>query len=37
VPKGSCWYLVYRAQRSREPAFLAFQQWIRQAARAPID
>jgi LysR family glycine cleavage system transcriptional activator len=37
VPKGSCWYLVFRAARSREPAFLAFQGWIRQAARAPVD
>jgi LysR family transcriptional regulator, glycine cleavage system transcriptional activator len=37
VPKGSRWYLVFRAARSREPAFLAFQRWIRQAARTPTD
>jgi len=31
VPKGG-WYLVYRARRSRQPPFLAFQRWLRQAA-----
>lgn len=36
VPKG-CWYLVFRDARSHELAFLAFQRWIRQAARTPID
>jgi LysR family transcriptional regulator, glycine cleavage system transcriptional activator len=37
VPKGSCWYLVFRPARSGEPAFLAFQSWIKQAARTPPE
>jgi LysR family glycine cleavage system transcriptional activator len=37
VPKGSRWYLIYRAQRSREPAFLAFQRWIKGAAHASLE
>jgi hypothetical protein len=37
VPKGSRWYLIFRAQRSEEPAFLAFQRWIRQAARTSLE
>lgn len=36
VPKGSRWYLLFRAARREEPAFLAFQSWIRKAARAPL-
>jgi LysR family glycine cleavage system transcriptional activator len=36
VPKGSRWYLVYRAARAGEPAFLAFQSWLRRAAQASL-
>jgi LysR family glycine cleavage system transcriptional activator len=28
VPKGARWYLVYRAAREAEPAFVAFRDWI---------
>ena len=33
VPKGRHWYLVYRAVRESEPAFVAFRTWIMRAAR----
>ncbi|MBO0764759.1 MAG: LysR family transcriptional regulator [Hyphomicrobiaceae bacterium] len=36
VSKGSGWYLVSRAARAAEPAFLAFQSWIRKAARTSL-
>jgi LysR family glycine cleavage system transcriptional activator len=32
VPKGSRWYLIFRATRKGEPAFDAFHRWIVQAA-----
>jgi len=35
VPKGAHWYLVYRAAREGEPAFVAFRDWIVRAARLP--
>jgi LysR family glycine cleavage system transcriptional activator len=35
VPKGARWYLVYRAAREAEPAFVAFRDWIVRAARLP--
>jgi len=34
VPKGKQWYLVCKASRSEEPAFVAFRRWIRAAVRA---
>lgn len=37
VPKGGRWYLIFRAARSQEPAFLAFQRWIKQAAQTSLD
>jgi LysR family glycine cleavage system transcriptional activator len=37
VPKGSRWYLIFRAARIQEPAFLAFQRWIKQTAQRPLD
>ena len=33
VPKDAGWYLVYRAAREAEPAFVAFREWIVRAAR----
>jgi LysR family glycine cleavage system transcriptional activator len=36
VPKGSRWYLVFRAARAGEPAFLAFQGWLRRAAHTSL-
>jgi LysR family glycine cleavage system transcriptional activator len=33
VPKGARWYLVYRAAREGEPAFVAFCDWIVRAAK----
>jgi LysR family glycine cleavage system transcriptional activator len=33
VPKGARWYLVYRAAREAEPAFVAFRDWITKAAK----
>ncbi|TMJ04031.1 MAG: LysR family transcriptional regulator [Alphaproteobacteria bacterium] len=33
VPKGARWYLVYRAVREAEPAFVAFRDWIVNAAQ----
>jgi LysR family glycine cleavage system transcriptional activator len=33
VPKGMGWYLIYREARRREPAFIAFHDWIVRAAR----
>jgi LysR family glycine cleavage system transcriptional activator len=35
VPKGARWYLVYRAAREVEPAFVAFRDWIVRAACLP--
>ena len=35
VPKGARWFLVYRAARAAEPAFVAFRDWIVRAARFP--
>jgi LysR family glycine cleavage system transcriptional activator len=32
VPKDARWYLVYRAARAAEPAFVAFREWITKAA-----
>jgi len=32
VPKDAGWYLVYRASREHEPAFVAFREWIVKAA-----
>lgn len=34
VPKDAGWYLVYRAAREAEPAFVAFRDWIVKAAKA---
>lgn len=34
VPKGSQWYLIFRASRRGEPAFVTFQRWIKDAVRA---
>jgi LysR family glycine cleavage system transcriptional activator len=34
VPKGSQWYLIFRASRREEPAFVTFQRWIKDAVRA---
>ncbi len=28
VPKGEQWFLLYKAHRAAEPAFLAFQNWL---------
>jgi LysR family glycine cleavage system transcriptional activator len=36
VPKGSRWYLVFRAARAGEPTFLAFQSWLRRAAQTSL-
>jgi LysR family glycine cleavage system transcriptional activator len=36
VPQGGRWYLVFRAARAGEPAFLAFQRWIRRAAQTSL-
>ena len=33
VPKDKHWYLVYRAARDTEPAFVAFRAWIMKAAK----
>ena len=33
VPKGSDWYLIYKEQRSAEPAFSTFRRWIVESAR----
>jgi LysR family glycine cleavage system transcriptional activator len=33
VPKDASWYLVYRAARDSEPAFLAFRTWIMRMAK----
>ena len=33
VPKGEQWYLVFREFRREEPAFRAFANWIKEAAR----
>lgn len=33
IPKGLSWYLVYRPSRREEPAFGAFRNWIRGAAK----
>jgi LysR family glycine cleavage system transcriptional activator len=33
VPKRARWYLVYRAAREGEPAFIAFRDWIVRAAK----
>ena len=33
VPKDKRWYLVYRAVREAEPAFVAFRAWIMRAAK----
>jgi LysR family glycine cleavage system transcriptional activator len=35
VPKDAGWYLVYRAAREAEPAFVAFRDWIVKAAHLP--
>src|SRR6185295_10668389 len=35
VPKDARWYLVYRAAREAEPAFVAFRDWIVRAAHLP--
>jgi LysR family glycine cleavage system transcriptional activator len=35
VPKGMGWYLIFRDARRREPAFVAFRDWIARAARDP--
>lgn len=32
IPKGTRWYLVYRAARADDPAFTAFREWISQEA-----
>jgi LysR family glycine cleavage system transcriptional activator len=32
VPKGSQWYLIFKESRRDEPAFVAFQRWINDAA-----
>lgn len=37
VPKGSRWYLVYRASRAAEPAFQAFRRWLARAANGPAS
>lgn len=34
VSKGEHWYLIYRAARKYEAAFVAFRAWIMQAAKA---
>ena len=34
VPKGMGWYLIFRDARRREPAFVAFRNWIERTARA---
>jgi LysR family glycine cleavage system transcriptional activator len=33
VPKDASWYLVYRAARDSEPAFVAFRAWIMRMAK----
>jgi LysR family transcriptional regulator, glycine cleavage system transcriptional activator len=33
VPKGMGWFLIFREARRREPAFVAFRDWISLAAR----
>jgi LysR family glycine cleavage system transcriptional activator len=33
VPKDASWYLVYRAAREAEPAFVAFRAWIMRMAK----
>jgi LysR family glycine cleavage system transcriptional activator len=33
VPKDASWYLVYRAARDSEPAFVAFRAWITRMAK----
>jgi LysR family glycine cleavage system transcriptional activator len=33
VPKGMGWYLIFRENRRREPAFVAFRAWLARAAR----
>jgi LysR family glycine cleavage system transcriptional activator len=34
VPKGDRWYLVFKASRAEEPAFVSFRRWIQQAVDA---
>ncbi len=33
IPKGEAWYLVFRLTRREEPAFIAFRDWLMQAAQ----
>jgi LysR family glycine cleavage system transcriptional activator len=33
VPKDSQWYLIFKQSRCEEPAFMAFQRWIRRTVR----
>jgi LysR family transcriptional regulator, glycine cleavage system transcriptional activator len=35
VPKGMCWYLVYRSFQATQRDFAAFRRWIIQAAAKP--
>lgn len=35
VPKRSRWFLIFRASRREEPAFVAFQRWITATVQAP--